>query len=249
MTSGGDDRFDRQVEDTLGALGRGRAAAPPPGAALERELASLAPVRTRAPRRQLAGIIGLSLLYASGLIAMIGVRRDLGGLPWPWLVGFAILWLASFGSVSWLVVVPARDAVMPRWRVAVLVAAAAAALLIASGIAMPRMVPGSSTVYQPSVPAFLSHAGCFRWGLAGAAIPVILAALAIRGSVPVGSRWAAAAIGAAGGALGGFVLHMHCPISERFHVGLVHGGVVVAAALVTALVARVAGSATHARGG
>ena len=52
-------------------------------------------------------------------------------------------------------------------------------------------------------------------------------ALAMAGVAPV----------TVGGALGGLVLDMHCPIAERFHVGLVHGGVVVLAALVAALLA------------
>jgi hypothetical protein len=86
----------------------------------------------------------------------------------------------------------------------------------------------------------VDHAGCIRWGLLGAAVPILLAALAVRGSVPVGSRLAAAAIGASGGALGGLVLQFHCPITERFHLGLVHGGLVVLAALAAVLAAQAA---------
>ena len=84
----------------------------------------------------------------------------------------------------------------------------------------------------------VKHAGCIRWGLLGAAVPILLAAFAVRGSVPVGSRFAAAALGAAGGSLGGLVLQFHCPVTERFHVGLVHGGLVILAALVAVLMAQ-----------
>ena len=52
--------------------------------------------------------------------------------------------------------------------------------------------------------------------------------------MPVGSRWTAAGLGAAGGSLGGLVLHLHCPIADAWHLGLVHGGVVIIAALISA---------------
>lgn len=232
------DPLDRQLEESLGALGAAADAVPALSPELERELAALAPSKTRAPARQLAGILALSLLYASGVVALAGLRRDLGAMPRWHLVSFAALWLVSFAAVSWLVVVPARGHIMPRARLAAVVAGCAAALLIAGGLLLPRSAPGLSTVYVPTVSAVVDHAGCVRWGLLGAALPILLAALAVRGSVPVGSRLAAAALGAGGGALGGLVLQFHCPITERFHVGLVHGGLVVLAALVAVLAAQ-----------
>jgi len=232
------DPLDRKLEESLGALGAEEDAAPAISPELERELAALAPVKTRAPARQLAGILALSLLYASGLVALIGIRRDLGAMPRWHLVSFAALWLVSFVAVGWLVVVPARGEIMPRARLAVLVAGCAAAVLIAGGLLLPRSAPGLSTVYRPTVSAVVDHAGCVSWGLLGAALPILLAAMAVRRSVPVGSRLAAAALGASGGALGGLVLQFHCPITERFHVGLVHGGLVILAALIAVLAAQ-----------
>jgi hypothetical protein len=231
------DPLDQKIEESLGALAGGEAV-PPLGADLERELGALAPVKTRAPARQLAGIMALSLLYASGLVALIGLRRDIGAMPRWHFLSFAGLWLASFSSVSWLVVIPPRGQIMPRARLAAVVAGCAAVLLIGGGLLLPRSAPGLSTVYSPTVSAVVEHAGCIRWGLLGAALPILLAAIAVRGSVPVGSRLAAAALGAGGGALGGLVLQFHCPITERFHVGLVHGGLVVLAALLAGLAAQ-----------
>ncbi len=232
------DPLDQKLEESLGAISAAPDATPALAPELERELAALAPVKTRAPARQLAGILALSLLYASGLVALIGLRRDLGAMPRWHLISFAALWLISFAAVSWLVVVPPRGHMMPRARIAVAVAGCAAALLIAGGLLLPRGAPGLSTVYRPTVSTVVEHAGCIRWGLLGAALPVLLAAMAVRGSVPVGSRLAAAAVGASGGALGGLVLQFHCPITERFHVGLVHGGLVILAALVAVLAAQ-----------
>jgi hypothetical protein len=240
MNNGGDP-LDRELEASLGALGAADGEpAPALAPELERELTALVPVKTRVPRAQLAGIVALSLLYASGVVALAGLRRDLGALPRWHLASFAGLWLVSFAGVAWLVVVPRRADIMPRARLATVVAGAAAALLIAGGLFLPRSAPGLSTVYSPTVSAVVDHAGCIRWGLLGAAVPILLAALAVRGSVPVGSRLAAAAIGASGGALGGLVLQFHCPITERFHLGLVHGGLVVLAALAAVLAAQAA---------
>ena len=231
------DRIDRSIDEGLGALGAADSA-PPLGDELERELARLEPTRPRRPRRQLAVIVVASLLYAAGLALLSGLRRDLGALP-PWyLVGVGSLWLGSFATVSWLVLVPPARSVMPRWRAAAALSGASAVALIACGLLVAPAAP-ESTLYDPSAGAVLAHAGCIRWGLAGAVLPIALAVLAVRGAIPVGSRAAAAAVGAAGGALGGLVLHLHCPIMERFHLGLVHGGLVVAAAILTAVLARV----------
>ena len=78
--------------------------------------------------------------------------------------------------------------------------------------------------------------GCMELGLLTALVPVALGALVLRGALPVGARWAAAGLGAAGGSLGGLVLHLHCPIADALHLGLVHGGVVLVAALISAAI-------------
>jgi len=62
----------------------------------------------------------------------------------------------------------------------------------------------------------------------------VVGAIFLRGTLPVGSRWIAAALGAGGGSLGGLMLHLHCPITDGLHVGVMHGGVVAVAALLAA---------------
>ena len=37
-----------------------------------------------------------------------------------------------------------------------------------------------------------------------------------------------------GGCLGGLVLHLHCHVADALHVGLIHGGVVIVGALLSA---------------
>ena len=93
-------------------------------------------------------MVGASLLYASFLVIVTGVRRDLAALPVAWVVGFGALWLASFTAITYLVVVPARGQVMPRWRAAAALATVAALTLIAGGLLLPESAPGLSTTYE-----------------------------------------------------------------------------------------------------
>jgi hypothetical protein len=234
------DGVDPKVEASLSALATDDTAVPPMGSALVRELAGLQPATTRLPRREWAAVLGLSVFYGTGLLAWMGVRDDLSRMPPAWLIGMGGVWLAGFLTITWLVLVPPRDQVMPRWRRAAAVAGLAAALLVTAGLLRPDALAATGTTYAPTVGAIASHGHrCLRWGMTVAALPALLTFLAIRGAVPVGSGWLAAAIGAAGGALGGLTLHLHCPISERFHVGLIHGGLVLVSAALAALVARV----------
>jgi len=206
----------------------------PPGlsAALEAELAGLAPVATRRPLRQLALLIAASLVYGAGLVAMLAIRRDLHELPMGWLAGVGMMWLAGF-VVPVLATVPRPGAVAPRWRFAGITSVIAALGFIGLGLVLHPSGPSSAQLGWAN---FGRGHGCLELGLAAALVPVVLGAIFLRGALPVGSRWAAAALGAGGGSLGGLMLHLHCPVTDGLHVGLVHGGVVGVAALLAAAI-------------
>jgi hypothetical protein len=201
----------------------------PIGDAMRAELAELAPVKIRAPRRQLVLLVAAASVYVAALLAVVGLRAfGPGLLASP---GFAAAWFASFVGLTALVVVPPRGQVMPRSRLAGTLAVVMAALFVGTGLLL-----GSDGVTGPA--RALPPAGrCLTLGLLASLGPIGVTVLLVRGSLPVGRRWAAAAIGAAAGSLGGFVLEMHCPIDDRWHSGLVHGGVVVVAALLAVAVA------------
>ena len=206
---------------------------PPPPLALdlERALDGLAPVTTRRPWRQLATVTAVSLIYAGIVVALVKVRADLPGLPRPWLVAYLAAWLVGFGLPLGLAVVPARGAMMPRTNLAAAVATVAAVGFLVLGLLWAKSGPDSH------VGGLRSASACLSLGLVAALFPIVLGTMMLRGAAPVGSRLTSAALGASAGSLGGFVLHLHCPIADRIHVGIVHGSVVAIAAVLTAALA------------
>ncbi|HEU4727894.1 MAG TPA: NrsF family protein [Kofleriaceae bacterium] len=205
---------------------------PPLSAQLEAELAQLSAVAPRRPLRQLALLVGISLIYGAGVLAWLTLRRDLAELPMGWVLGAGLAWLFGFVVPVYLATVPRSGAVMPRWKLAGASAIVGAVGFVALGFAIHPSGPSSAPPLGWE--HFARGYGCLEFGLATAIVPVVVGAIFLRGTLPVGSRGIAAALGAGGGSLGGLMLHLHCPITEGLHVGLIHGGVVVVAALLAA---------------
>lgn len=208
--------------------------APPPiGGALEAELSHLEPAAMRRPLRQLAVLVGASLVYGAGLVFVLTTRQDLRELPIGWLAGVALGWLFGFLVPSYVALMPRPGAVTPRWQLAAIAAVVASVGFVSLGLAVHPAGPSSSSY---GVERFGHGHTCLELGLATALVPVVIGAIFLRGALPIGSRWIAAALGAGGGCLGGLVLHLYCHIADGLHVGLIHGGVVVVAALLSAAI-------------
>lgn len=208
--------------------------APPLSAAVEAELRTLAPVAPRRPLRQLAMLLGISLVYGAGLLAALTLRRDMSELPASWLGAAGMTWLLGFAVPLYLALVPRPGGMAPRWQWAAASAIVTSIGFVALGLLMH---PSGETSVHYGTAHFARGHTCLEIGLAAALVPVVVGALFLRGALPVGSRWIAAALGAGGGCLGGLVLHLHCHVADGLHVGLIHGGVVVLAALVAAALA------------
>src|SRR5262249_31322279 len=168
-----------------------------------------------------------------GLLAMLAMRRDMHELPMGWLLGAGLAWLLGFVVPLYLAMVPRRGAVMPRRRLAAIASLAGSVAFLALGLVLHPSGPRSVALGWEH---FGRGTGCLGTGLATALVPVVGGAILLRGALPVGSRWIAAALGAGGGSLGGLVLHFHCRVTDGLHVGLIHGGVVVVAALLSAAI-------------
>jgi hypothetical protein len=229
MSQNADDAFDSAALDELAAL------PPPPAPALsvelEAELAQLAPIATRRPLRQLAILVAVSLVYASGVLVALTTRDDMLELPMGWLAGTALGWLFGFLIPCYLALVPRAGSVMPRWRIAALSVAITSVTFVLFGLAIH---PSGASSQDYGMDRFHHGHTCLEIGLATALVPVVIGAIFLRGALPVGSRGIAAALGAGGGCLGGLVLHLHCNVADGLHIGLVHGGVVIVAALLSA---------------
>ncbi len=211
---------------------------PPLAGELEAKLGGLTPVAMRRPLRQLVMLCAASVIYAAGVLAVVTTRRDAGELPVGWMVGAGLAWLFGFVVPCHLALVPRAGSVIPRWRLAALAAVVTALAFVLLGLVIHPTGP-SSVHYGTE--RFLDGHTCLEIGLATALVPIVLGTVFLRGALPVGSRWIAAALGAGGGSLGGLVLHLHCHVTDPLHVSVVHGGVViVAAVLAAAMVPRAA---------
>lgn len=210
---------------------------PPPSAELLAEVESSEPTTMRSPRFELGRLLCASLIYFSLLFVVLSVRRDFASLPKLWLALYLGAWTVAFVGVAFVAIVPRSSEVMPRWRHAGALGAAAAAIFMIAGLTLARTVPGLSTTYEATAANVVGYGHyCLRMGLITALVPLVAGAIALRGVLPVGGRAAALGLGAASGCLGGLLLQVHCPITEPTHLGLVHGGVVLVAAATAALI-------------
>lgn len=230
--SGVDPGVDPGLDLSLDDLARRPPPKPPAlSPALEAELSQLTPVATRRPLRQLALLVAISLIYGAGLVVMLTVRRDLHELPMGWLVSTGLAWLLGFIAPITLATVPRPGSMMPRWRLAGIASVVAAIAMVGLGLVLHPAGEHSVSLGWDGV---VRGYGCLAHGLETAIVPVVVGTIFLRRALPVGSRWIAAGLGAGGGSLGGLVLHLHCPVADGVHVGLVHGGVIAIAALLAA---------------
>ncbi|MCP4447873.1 MAG: DUF1109 domain-containing protein [Myxococcales bacterium] len=222
--------MDRKLDAELGPL-----KTPAMSEELALAIKSAEPVKMRRPWRDLEVFLGLSIPMLALVAVIIGVRSDLSEMSPLWIGSVALVWFTSFATSSYLGFVPAKGHVRPRSQNIYQVVGAASLLLIAVGLFATQSATGQSMTYSPTFSNVMAHApSCSILGVTAGIIPGIIALLLMRRYIPVG-RWSVGlSLGAAGGSLSGLVSHLHCPITERFHVGLVHGGCLVLSALFVA---------------
>jgi negative regulator of sigma F NrsF-like protein len=205
---------------------------PPPGAALLQAVGDMKPVRTRAPLRTLLVVLAAGLVLPIAAVVR-RTRADLPFLPVLWVVAMAVAWTVGVIAPLVAAVLPRRGEVLPDGGRAGRVAAVCASLLVLLGLLATVDAPGRTTIPE-SFPRAWWH--CVSFGLKIMVPVFILSAVVLRRLHPVGSWRVAAALGAAGGALGGLTLHFICSYGGGLHVGLAHAGGVVIGAVLGALV-------------
>jgi hypothetical protein len=211
--------------------------APPPDAALLAALAEMKPVRTRSPNLSLAVLGGAAAALATIALAVKGLRADLGALPVGWVTAMALAWVAGLTSVLLAVTLPRRGEVLPDTARAGRTALRVTAGLILLGLVVTVDAPGATTIPEATPAAFAHHWWrCTKLSLLLTAPFLLIGGLVLRRLFPLGGLRAAAALGAAGGAMAGLTLHLHCAVGGGLHVGLAHAGGVALGALLGMLV-------------
>ena len=194
---------------------------PPVSPALSAALAALAPVRTRVPARAFAIVLAVGLVSVLAAVLQFGPRSDLGALPPAWVIGMGLVWAIGGPFLVARATLPRAGSVLPDAGRAGRSAVAVALGLVFLGLVATVDAPGATEVPATFAGGFW-HCAVFALRIT---LPVLLVgAFVLRRLHPMGAGRLAAAIGAAGGAWAGFVLHVICPLGGGAHVGLAHGG-------------------------
>lgn len=220
-------------DELSGGLPPERFDPPPPAPALLAAVQHMRPVRTRSRLGAFAAVGAAALAVPAGVLAWHAKRPDLGVLPRGWVVAAAALWAVAFAVSLGAALVPARGDVLPAPARGSRAGLAAVLALFIFVLCASVEAPGVS-LRPEDVHRTLAgtSAHCAAFALMMAAPCVALGMLALRRLVPVGGARLGLALGAAGGALGGLVLHFICPFANAGHVALGHvGGMALAAAL------------------
>jgi len=205
---------------------------PPPSAKLLDAVTGMKPARTRSPWRSLAILLVVLAVYSSlPLLFIFRTRPDLPDLPRAWFLGVGLAWLLGLILPLMAALLPRRRQVLPDGVLALLVAAGAVTALLAVSL----LFPAPDSPHASHVPGLLGH--CLHLSLALAVVPLAASLMIIRRLAPVGSWRFGAAVGAAGGALSGTLLHVLCSVTSRWHVAAAHVGAVVLCAAFGALIA------------
>ena len=164
-------------------------------------------------------------------------RPDLGALPLGWVIAAAALWGAAFVlslTGRWC---PGGATCSPRPVEPHASAGSTLAGLFAFALAASVQVPGVSLRPEDAhMTLAQSCVHCASFVLEIAVPFLVLGLFALRRLVPMGRARIGMALGAAGGAMGGLVLHFICPLAGTAHVVLGHvGGTILAAAAGAAL--------------
>ena len=214
---------DPELAALLGEIPDPTAAASP---AAPLRLPSLPEAATRSvvQRRRAAALIG-GLSWLGVHLAVYGIRTDLSGLPLTYVAAqIALPVLLATGS---LLVALGSGKLGLGLKIGLVSSLALLGpisfCLIALGAPVPR-VPEPGTLVDTVL--------CFDITVAWVAVPLLCAAITLRGAFAAGARWRSALVGAGIGLFAGATMNLHCPNVAPAHMLLGHGlAVVIAAAL------------------
>jgi hypothetical protein len=205
---------------------------PPPSPPLLEAVNGMKPAHTRSPWRSLSLLLVVLAVYASlPVLFIFRTRPDLPDLSAAWFLGVGFAWLLGLILPLMAALLPRRRQVLPDGVLALVVAAGTTTALVAVSL----LFPARDSAHASHIAGLFGH--CLHLSLALAVVPVAPTLMMIRKLAPVGSWRFGAAVGAAGGALSGTLLHVLCSVTSRWHVAAAHTGAVVLCALFGAAIA------------
>lgn len=180
------------------------------------------PTRQVVQSRRVAALIG-GLSWLGMHLAVYGIRTDLTGLPFTYVAAqIALPVLLATGSLVVALGSGKRGLGLKIGLVSTLaILGPASFCMIALGAPIPR-VPEPGTLIDTVL--------CFDITIAWVAVPLLCAAITLRGAFAAGARWRSALVGAGIGLFAGATMNLHCPNVAPAHMLLGHGLAVVVAA-------------------
>jgi hypothetical protein len=195
-------------------------------------LPELAPSPERAVvrKRRAAALVG-SAAWLAVLLAVLGIRHDLPQLPLFYTSAQLIL-PPVLAVVALMVALGAgkRGLGVKVGLVSALAILGPASFAV---IALAAPVPGAVPAGVATLPGILF---CFEIAVACTSLPLMFAALTLRGAFPAAARWRSALVGAGTGLFAGATMNLICPNVAPLHLLFGHGLPVIIATLAGALV-------------
>jgi hypothetical protein len=212
---------------------------PPPSPKLASAVETMRPVPTRTRFGAFIAVGVAGLIWPIAAVLFRPLRRDLAALPSAWVALAAGLWGAAFVASLLVALVPRRTDVLPAPARAARVSTVAMACLFLFAVLASVEVPASMRPDERgwSLLDVCLHCGLFVVEIA--AVFLVAGFVAVRRLALVGGQSIGLALGAAGGAMGGLVLHFLCPFAATAHVVLGHVGGMVLAAVAGAILVSV----------
>jgi hypothetical protein len=180
-----------------------------------------------------------SVVWPVAIIAAWGLRRDAGDV-FGFLAWQTTLWTALLIGSAVIAISRGRRG---------LGAPMLANELAAVGVPIVFMLlalfwsPGDATGNFAGIGTLNQLRGCVGLGLFVLLPMLAVSAWALRRSFATGASWRGAALGAACGLAAALVLTLHCGVTLGGHIALAHGGPIVLATLVGALIGSKLGKA------
>jgi hypothetical protein len=200
-------------------------------------LGTMKPVRTRSRFGAFVIVLLIGVAWPAYTLIRSPLRGDLGALPPTWVAIGAALWTLAFVLSLAAALIPRRGDVLPSAGRASRASAVSMGVVLLFTALWTAHAPGVSLRPEDIGETLIQSCyGCGKYVLQMAAIFLVLGFLFLRRVLPMGGRRIGFAIGAAGGALAGLVLHFLCPIATTGHVLLSHVGVMILASLAGGLI-------------